>query len=165
MNRLNKWGMIIAIMILTVGLLVACGGGTDEQTTPTDDAPAEGAPENETTTDEPNEEGTAGETGTEDTAENTTDDNGEDTDADETADESAGNADAVAAGEAVVNRACISCHGANLEGGYGPTLQNIGEEYNKEEIISILINGKGSMPGNLAEGQEEAVAEYLLSLQ
>jgi cytochrome c551 len=165
MNCLNKWGMIFAMIILTIGFIAACGGATNEQTTPTDEAPAEGSTENETTTDESNEEGTADETDTEDTAENTTDDNAEDTGADESADKSAGNADAIAAGEAVVNRSCISCHGANLEGGYGPTLQNIGEEYNKEEIINILINGKGSMPGNLAEGQEEAVAEYLLSLQ
>jgi cytochrome c551 len=142
MNVLNKWSMILATLILTIGLVAACGGN-DEQTTPTDDAPAEGTTENETPADQPDEEGTEGESD----------------------DGTAGDADIMATGEAVVNQACISCHGANLEGGIGPALQNIGNKYNKEEIISILINGKGSMPGNLAKDNEEAVAIYLLSLQ
>jgi cytochrome c551 len=146
MNLLKKLSMILAIMILTIGLVAACGA-TEEQTSP-DNAPAEGVTENETPVDQPDQEDTADETDTEDTA-----------------DESAGDPDVMATGEAVVSQACISCHGANLEGGYGPSLQNIGDKYNKEEIVTILINGKGSMPGNLAEGNEEAVAVYLLSLQ
>jgi cytochrome c551 len=140
MNLLNRLSMILAMLILMIGLVSACGG-TDEQTTPADP---------------PDQEGTAGEPNTEDTTEDNTD--GEDTGTNDTT-------DVMATGQAVVTQACISCHGANLEGGYGPSLQNIRDKYNKEEIITILINGKGSMPGNLAEGNEEAVAVYLLSLQ
>jgi cytochrome c551 len=146
MNLLNKLSMILVMMVLMIGLLAACGG-TEEQTSP-DNTPDEGVTETEIPADQPDQEDTAGETDTEDTA-----------------NESSEDAEVIATGEAVVNQACISCHGTNLEGGFGPALQNIGDTYSKEEIIDVLINGKGSMPGNLAEGSEEAVAVYLLSLQ
>lgn len=69
--------------------------------------------------------------------------------------------------EVLVQQSCIACHGSDLQGGMGgqaPSL--IGMDLTKEEIVDILINGQGTMmPGGLVPGNEEAVAEYLLSLQ
>jgi cytochrome c551 len=147
MKRSIKLGMILGLMVLTLGLVVACGGGGDP-TAPTDEAA-----ENETTTDG---------TGAGDTTNNTADDTASEEDT--TGDEAA-NAELIATGQEVVNRSCISCHGSNLEGNVGPSLQDVGNKLSKEEIITIVTKGKGSMPGGLAAGQEEAVAVYLLSLQ
>lgn len=66
-------------------------------------------------------------------------------------------------GEEAYQKSCISCHGANLEGRAGPALNNL--TLSKEEIVDVIKNGRGSMPGNLAPGQEEAIADYLLSQQ
>jgi hypothetical protein len=66
--------------------------------------------------------------------------------------------------EAFVIQACGGCHGgAELAGGIGPSL--IGVELSTEEIIDILVNGQGSMPGGTARGREAEVADYLLTLQ
>lgn len=71
----------------------------------------------------------------------------------------------IAQGEEIVQKNCIGCHGGNLEGGVGPSLYNLSNEYSEEEIKDILINGQGSMPGGLAQGHEDAVIAYLLTLQ
>ena len=69
--------------------------------------------------------------------------------------------------EQVVNRACISCHGANLEGvGNFPPLNDVGARLSEEEILDIILNGKGAMPPEIIEGAEaEAVAEWLSNKQ
>ena len=69
----------------------------------------------------------------------------------------------VSAGEKVVNASCVGCHGGDLTGSMGPDLTNI--SLSKEEIVDVLVNGKGEMPPDTADGEEEAVAEYILSLQ
>lgn len=69
----------------------------------------------------------------------------------------------VSAGEKVANASCIGCHGTDLTGGMGPDLTNL--SLSKEEIVDVLVNGKGSMPAETAKGDEEAVADYLLSLK
>lgn len=71
-------------------------------------------------------------------------------------------------GEAVaidefVTKTCAGCHGADLSGGTGPGL--VGLNASKEQIMEVLKNGKGIMPGNLAAGREEEVADYLLTLR
>ena len=66
--------------------------------------------------------------------------------------------------EAVVSQSCISCHGGNLEleGGVGPALNAIGATMSEDEIHDVIINGQGSMPAKLIEGEEaEAVAKWL----
>ncbi len=69
---------------------------------------------------------------------------------------------AVSAGEEVYQQNCLSCHGENLEGGFGPALDKIGSEYSEEEILHVIHNGKGQMPANVVEGEEaEAVAAWL----
>lgn len=58
---------------------------------------------------------------------------------------------------------CASCHGANLEGAYGPSL--IGLSYSAEEIADIMVNGIGDMPANMFNGSEEdrlALANWIL---
>jgi cytochrome c550 len=65
---------------------------------------------------------------------------------------------------AFVNQTCSSCHGADLKGGAagGPNL--VGIQLSKEEIMKIVKEGQGAMPGGLAGGREEEVADYLLTL-
>lgn len=67
--------------------------------------------------------------------------------------------------EQIVMQNCMGCHGADLAGGMGPSLLDMDLSY--EEIVDILVNGipGTSMPAGTAAGNEEAVAEYLLSLQ
>jgi cytochrome c550 len=66
--------------------------------------------------------------------------------------------------EEFVKTNCISCHGADLSGGVGPSLQQVGGKYSKEELKEIVMNGiEGtSMPGLVEnEAQAEAIAEWL----
>lgn len=60
---------------------------------------------------------------------------------------------------------CITCHGGDLEGGAGPALA--GTSLSKEELTDIITNGiEGTiMPGGLLPGQEEEMAEYILTLK
>ncbi len=57
---------------------------------------------------------------------------------------------------------CSSCHGQNLEGGVGPELKTVGSKLSKEEIETIIVEGKGSMPKGLLTGDDaSAVAAWL----
>ncbi|SOB90023.1 cytochrome c551/cytochrome c550 [Ureibacillus xyleni] len=69
----------------------------------------------------------------------------------------------VAEGEKIAKSNCIGCHGIDLAGDIGPNLQNIA--LTKEQIVELLIKGRKTMPPATANGHEEAVAEYLLSLK
>ena len=64
-------------------------------------------------------------------------------------------ADAVAGknipkGKSIYNAFCLSCHGKDLQGGdmFGtvPSLKNLNERLDKQQITQILKNGKGTMP-------------------
>jgi cytochrome c551 len=62
----------------------------------------------------------------------------------------------------IINQTCITCHGDNLKGGYGPNISHIGKELDKDQILRILNYGKGQMPPGLLQGkQAEAVAAWL----
>lgn len=64
--------------------------------------------------------------------------------------------------EAVVQQKCISCHGGNLEGASAPALDKIGADLSEEEIHTIIVDGKGGMPGGLIKGDDaDAVAAWL----
>ena len=67
------------------------------------------------------------------------------------------------ASEQVAQERCATCHGGNLEGrGNTPALNNIGAHYSEEEILDIIVNGQGKMPGGLVKGEEaEALAAWL----
>ncbi|RSK28601.1 c-type cytochrome [Bacillus sp. HMF5848] len=58
--------------------------------------------------------------------------------------------------EKVYQRSCVGCHGQNLEGGVGPALTATGANLSQDEIESIIVNGKGGMPGNLVSGEDAA---------
>lgn len=78
----------------------------------------------------------------------------------------AGDSDLIAIGEEQVQKSCIGCHGTDLQGGMGGAAPSLhGLSLSKEEIIDVLVNGRGAMPRGTANGNEEAVAEYLLTLK
>lgn len=63
---------------------------------------------------------------------------------------------------------CLSCHGENLQGKVGPGLTAVGSTYSKDEILNIIQNGKGQMPGNILRGdteKEENVAKWLADMK
>jgi len=73
----------------------------------------------------------------------------------------AGNYDAATA-EAAFKNKCASCHGQNLEGAVGPKLSDIGSRLSQDEILNVIENGKNTMPGGLAKGEEaQALAAWL----
>ncbi|MFC5403787.1 c-type cytochrome [Cohnella soli] len=68
--------------------------------------------------------------------------------------------------ETMTKAQCIACHGAELEGGGGPTLRGIGDVLSKEEIVATITNGKnnGAMPSfkaNLTSDQIDQIATWL----
>ncbi|MBM7716286.1 cytochrome c550 [Siminovitchia sp. FSL H7-0308] len=66
--------------------------------------------------------------------------------------------------EEYANKACISCHGENLEGGSAPTLHGTG--LSKEEVADILANGRGAMPPGLVPAENiEEMAEWVANLK
>lgn len=60
---------------------------------------------------------------------------------------------------------CAGCHGNNLEGGAGgPSLISTG--LSVEEIVDVIVNGRGGMPAGMFNGTEEELqilAEYIAS--
>lgn len=91
---------------------------------------------------------------------------GDDTKEKEPATNKSGEETTASAGDAekLFAQKCSSCHGGNLEGGVGPTLETIGSKLSKEDIENILANGQGSMPSGLLKGDEASqVAEWLAS--
>jgi cytochrome c550 len=57
---------------------------------------------------------------------------------------------------------CLSCHGDQLQGGFGPALAKIGSEYDAEHIQGVIINGQGNMPGGLVDAEKaKALAAWL----
>ncbi|WP_138415752.1 cytochrome c550 [Aquibacillus sediminis] len=72
--------------------------------------------------------------------------------------------EAVSSPEEIAQASCVSCHGGNLEGDFGPDLTTIGSKYTEEELLDIILNGiEGtSMPGGTAQGEDaEVLAEWL----
>jgi len=70
----------------------------------------------------------------------------------------------VSAAEALYKQGCISCHGTNLQGVVGPSLQKIGAELSKAQIIAKIEYGGGGMPAfhkRLDTNEIEALAEWL----
>lgn len=87
--------------------------------------------------------------------------------ASENAGESSGEYDATAA-EATYQTNCLSCHGENLQGKVGPQLSDIGSRLSKDEILTVIQNGKGQMPANILRGdtdQEENLASWLADMK
>lgn len=127
---------LLALLFGTTLVLSACGGGGD-------DTQEDTGTEDDTQTEED-----GGETG----------DTGGDTGGE------GGDTAAVDAEQAkkYFKQSCASCHGADLSGQNGPNLQKVGSKYSKDEILGIIKNGQGNMPGGMASGEKaETIAAWL----
>ncbi|MBD7971168.1 c-type cytochrome [Paenibacillus gallinarum] len=71
-----------------------------------------------------------------------------------------------ASAEEKAKGSCISCHGNQLEGGVGPSLQKVGAESNAEQLYKTISKGKGGGKMPAFEGQlsEEEIANLALWL-
>ncbi|KEQ24772.1 c-type cytochrome [Paenibacillus tyrfis] len=66
--------------------------------------------------------------------------------------------------QAIYKQNCISCHGVNFEGGVGPNLTKVGGKYSKDQIATIVTNGRGGMPsfkGRLSDTDTSAISDWL----
>lgn len=73
-----------------------------------------------------------------------------------------GNAVDTAAGEEIYQANCAMCHGADLSGGAGPALTDVGSRYSSDEIKDIVENGTGSMPAQDVSGDDlDALVNWL----
>jgi cytochrome c551 len=89
-------------------------------------------------------------------------DDNNDNNADNGATEDDGGTVDMAAGEDVYKKSCASCHGDDLSGAVGPSLEKVGADHSVDDIKNIIENGQGSMPAGLVSGDDEqAVAEWL----
>lgn len=65
--------------------------------------------------------------------------------------------------EQVYNKNCVSCHGENLEGGFGPSLEAVGADLSKDEISEIIEKGRGQMQAQtqVSSTDREELAAWL----
>lgn len=58
---------------------------------------------------------------------------------------------------------CSQCHGADLSGGAGPDLRDVGSKLSKEQIETTIKKGKGGMPGNIIkdDADRDTLASWL----
>ncbi|MFD2045002.1 cytochrome c551 [Ornithinibacillus salinisoli] len=67
-----------------------------------------------------------------------------------------------AAGQEIYENNCAACHGADLSGGVGKDLREIGSKYSSDEIVDIIHNGIGTMqPQNVNNEDAEVLANWL----
>lgn len=69
-----------------------------------------------------------------------------------------------AGAEATVKANCISCHGDQLQGGAGPSLQQEGASHDAPQIYSIVTKGRGQMPSFKDRLAPEEIANVALWL-
>lgn len=69
-----------------------------------------------------------------------------------------------ASAETIVKATCLSCHGDQLQGGVGPSLQKIGSQKDAGEIYSIVTKGRGQMPSFKDKLAPEEIANVALWL-
>ncbi|MCL6606170.1 MAG: cytochrome c [Paenibacillus sp.] len=66
--------------------------------------------------------------------------------------------------EATVKANCITCHGDQLQGGIGPSLEKIGAEHDAEGIFNIVTKGSGQMPSFKEKLAPEEIANVAMWL-
>ncbi|GAA0462486.1 cytochrome c [Alkalibacillus silvisoli] len=73
-------------------------------------------------------------------------------------------ANGTAAGEELYQQNCAQCHGGDLSGGGAPGLQDAGADYDQDEVVSIILEGYGSMAPvqGVDEGEAEDIAEFVV---
>lgn len=151
-----KKSMTFLLVVFLLLVLGACNQGNEEGEDVNQEETSEEAVEEETTEEEKDEQ--VNEEETEGTEEDETI-----TEGDQEATEEELQYDETLAIE-TSQQSCIGCHGQNLEGiaGDGPDLRKIGGTYTEEELLNIILNGKGNMPGNLVQGERaENLAAWL----
>lgn len=68
----------------------------------------------------------------------------------------------------IYRSSCLSCHGDQMQGAYGPELAHIGSDQTKEQIYRTVMNGRRGMPSfekRLTEDEIITVATWLSSLK
>lgn len=74
-------------------------------------------------------------------------------------------ADSVAAqAEEIYKANCISCHGADLGGGFGPELKNVEKRLSADEQFTVIKEGRAQMPafgGTLSDEEIRALVEWM----
>lgn len=68
----------------------------------------------------------------------------------------------------IYKSSCLSCHGDQLQGGFGPALAHIGSDMTKEEIYRTVMDGRRSMPSfekRLTADEIDTIATWLASLK
>ena len=66
--------------------------------------------------------------------------------------------------ESIYQANCLSCHGADLGGGFGPGLKNIRQRMSTDEVIAVIREGREQMPafeGRLSDEEIRALAEWI----
>ncbi|WP_276356771.1 c-type cytochrome [Cohnella caldifontis] len=66
--------------------------------------------------------------------------------------------------EAVFSKNCVACHAADLHGGVGPNLQDVGARLSAADITTRISGGGGGMPafkGTLSDAEIQALADWL----
>lgn len=66
--------------------------------------------------------------------------------------------------QSVYQSNCMACHAADLSGGMGPGLKDIGARMSQDQIAGIIANGQGRMPafsGRLSDDQVNNLAAWL----
>ncbi|RPF54371.1 c-type cytochrome [Aquisalibacillus elongatus] len=118
-------------------VLAACGGGGDDGGENGDTGNEESGQEQDGGTDEGGtDEGTEGDAG----------------------------GDTAQAGEQLYQNNCAQCHGGDLNGANGPSLQNAGDDYDIDEIVGIIQNGQGAMPAQDVNDEDaNTIAEWLVN--
>lgn len=66
-------------------------------------------------------------------------------------------------GPSLYKQACSACHGEKLQGASGPALNTeTVKNMSEEEMVTIIVEGKGVMPGKtLSEADAQIVAKWL----
>ena len=84
-------------------------------------------------------------------------------------DVAARNAEIVSQGQTLFLSTCASCHGMDRKGdGQNiPSLLHIGDRLSKDDIHTVIKNGRGRMPGfqHLSDDNRNALVGYLLNLE
>ncbi|SFB53932.1 cytochrome c551 [Cohnella sp. OV330] len=66
--------------------------------------------------------------------------------------------------ETIYKAQCIACHAADLSGGVGPNLTDVGARLSTDEISTRIHNGGGGMPafkGTLTDDQINTLVNWL----
>ncbi|WP_188206694.1 c-type cytochrome [Alkalibacillus aidingensis] len=75
-----------------------------------------------------------------------------------------GDASETAAGEDLYQQNCAACHGGDLSGGAGPSLENAGDDFDHDEVVSIILEGYGGMaPVDVSEDEASDIADFVTS--